>query len=218
MTTSLYTSTKVDAARTAKFLAQVVKNSQEYINSIANCTKPYLTNIVVSKISIICVIHGAAVGIAIDIASACDIRIAAQDVKLSIKEVDIGIAADLGTLQRFPRLVSNDSWTRELALTARFFGAKEALDRGFVSYICENKDKGVEKATDIAKIIADKSPVAVQGTKALLNYSRDHSVREGTSWDGKDADQRTGIYAIVECGLYAEFGCPSRPNLTDCRT
>src|SRR5271169_5603903 len=132
--------------------------------------------------SVICVIHGPALGIAIDISSACDIRIAAQDVKLSIKEVDIGIAADLGTLQRFPRLVANDSWTRELALTARFFGAKEALDKGFVSYVCESKDKGVEKAMEIAKVIAGKSPIAVQGTKALLDYSRDHSVKEGMSW------------------------------------
>jgi len=123
------------------------------------------------------------VGIAIDISSACDIRIATQDAKLSIKEVDIGIAADLGTLQRFPRLVANESWTRELALTARFFDAKEALDKGFVSYVCENKDKGVEKAMDIAKVIVGKSPVAVQGTKALLDYSREHSVKEGTvSW------------------------------------
>ena len=121
-------------------------------------------------------------GIAIDISSACDIRIATQDAKLSIKEVDIGIAADLGTLQRFPRLVANESWTRELALTARFFDAKEALDKGFVSYVCENKDKGLEKAMDIAKVIVGKSPVAVQGTKALLDYSREHSVKEGMSW------------------------------------
>jgi delta(3,5)-delta(2,4)-dienoyl-CoA isomerase len=181
-TTSWYTSTKGDPARTAKVFAQLVKNSQEYINSIASCTKPYIRYLC-HKINsrVICVLHGAAIGIAIDISSACDIRIAAQDVKLSIKEVDIGIAADLGTLQRFPRIVANDSWTRELALTARFFGAKEALDKGFVSYVCESKDKGVEKAMEIAKVIAGKSPVAVQGTKALLDYSRDHSVREGMS-------------------------------------
>jgi len=129
--------------------------------------------------SVICVMHGPSLGIAIDISSACDIRLASQDTKLSIKEVDIGLAADVGTLQRFPRLVGNDSWTRELALSGRFFTASEALEKGYVSYVLESKDKAVEKAMEIAKVIASKSPVAVQGTKHLLDYSRDHTVREG---------------------------------------
>jgi Delta3,5-Delta2,4-dienoyl-CoA isomerase len=130
--------------------------------------------------SVICGLHGAAVGIAIDISSACDIRLAAQDAKFSIKEVDIGIAADLGTLQRFPRVVANDSWARELALTGRLFSAKEALEKGYVSDVFDSKEKAISKAMEIAKFIAGKSPIAVQGTKALLDYSRDHSVREGT--------------------------------------
>jgi Delta3,5-Delta2,4-dienoyl-CoA isomerase len=55
------------------------------------------------------------------------------------------------------------------------------LENGYVSYIVENRDKAIEKALDIAKLVAEKSPVAVQGTKVLLDYSRDHSVREGIS-------------------------------------
>jgi Delta3,5-Delta2,4-dienoyl-CoA isomerase len=128
---------------------------------------------------VICVLHGASIGIAIDLSSACDIRLATQDAKMSIKEVDIGIAADVGTLQRFPRVVGNDSWTRELAFTGRFFSAQEALKYGFVSDVFETKEKAMEKAMEIAKVIAAKSPVAVQGTKTLLDYSRDHSIREG---------------------------------------
>lgn len=120
-------------------------------------------------------------GIAIDISSACDIRLAAQDTKLSIKEVDIGIAADLGTLQRFPRIVANDSWTREIAFTGRFFSAKEALERGFLSYVVESKESGVAKALEIAKVIASKSPIAVQGTKSQLDFSRDHTIKDGTT-------------------------------------
>jgi Delta3,5-Delta2,4-dienoyl-CoA isomerase len=127
---------------------------------------------------VICVLHGPSLGIAIDISSACDIRIAVQDTKLSIKEVDIGLAADLGSLQRFPRVVGNDSWTRELAFSGRFFSASEALERGFVSYVLDTKEAAVNKAMEIARLLASKSPVAVQGTKTLLNYSRDHSVRE----------------------------------------
>lgn len=134
------------------------------------------------RFSVICVLHGAGIGIAIDISSACDIRLATQDAKLSIKEVDIGIAADVGTLQRFPRVVGNDSWTRELAFTGRFFSANEALEKGFVSDVFESKEKAVGKAMEIAKIIAAKSPIAVQGTKTLLDYSRDHTIREGLFW------------------------------------
>jgi Delta3,5-Delta2,4-dienoyl-CoA isomerase len=125
------------------------------------------------------VLHGVGVGIAVDISSSCDIRIASQDAKLSIKEVDIGIAADVGTLQRFPRIVGNDAWTRELAFTGRFFSAKEALEKGFLSYVLESKEKAVGKAMEIAKVIASKSPIAVQGTKTILDYSRDHTIREG---------------------------------------
>jgi len=130
---------------------------------------------------VICVLHGASIGIAIDIASACDIRLAAQDTELSIKEVDVGLAADLGTLQRFPRIVGNDSWTRELAFTGRFFSAQEALEKGFVSYILNSKESGVAKALAVAKLIASKSPVAVQGTKNQLDFARDHTIREGTT-------------------------------------
>ena len=158
----------------------------------------------------ICVLHGISIGIAIDIASACDIRIASQSSEFSIKEVDIGIAADLGTLQRFPRIVANDSWTRELALTGRFFSADEALKHGFVSNVQESKDKALEKAISLAKVIAVKSPVAVQGTKALLEYSRDHSVREGLALCCCAHSCRAGVLEIVEFDIYASFGTIAR--------
>jgi len=128
---------------------------------------------------VICVLHGISLGIAIDISSACDIRLAAADARMSIKEVDVGLAADVGTLQRFPRVVGNESWTKELAYTGRFFSAQEALDRGFVSAVFKTKEEAVEKGYSIAKDIAGKSPIAVQGTKHLLDYSRDHTIREG---------------------------------------
>lgn len=96
--------------------------------------------------------------------------------------MDIGLAADLGTLQRFPRVVGNESWTRELAFSARYFSAGEALEKGFVSYVLETQDAAVNKGMEIAKTIASKSPIAVYGTKTLLDYSRDHSIREGLEY------------------------------------
>jgi Delta3,5-Delta2,4-dienoyl-CoA isomerase len=120
-------------------------------------------------------------GIAIDISSACDIRICERATTFSIKEVDIGLAADVGTLQRFPRVVGNDSWTRELAFTGRYFTAQEALERGYVSYVLPTQVEALSKAGEIASLVARKSPIAVYGTKTLLDYSRDHTVREGMS-------------------------------------
>lgn len=160
-----------------------VKNAQSCTDSIADCSKPYYSSRPKVDICfrVICVLHGAGVGIAVDISASCDIRLASQDARLSIKEVDIGIAADLGTLQRFPRIVGNDSWTKELAFTGRFFSANEALEKGFLSYVLETKEGAVGKAMEIAKLIASKSPIAVQGTKIVLGYSRDHTIREGIS-------------------------------------
>ncbi len=87
--------------------------------------------------------HGVCYGGAIDLLSTCDIRFTASDAVFSIKEVDVGLAADIGTLQRFPKVVGNESWARELALTARVFKPDEALRFGFVSRIVQGSRKEV---------------------------------------------------------------------------
>lgn len=107
-----------------------------------------------------------------------DIRICSKDTKFSVKEVDIGLAADIGTLSRLPKIVGSHSWIKEVCLSARFFNADEALAVGFVSRVLENKAKAIEAATELAVLIASKSPVAVQGTKDILNHSRDNSVAD----------------------------------------
>ena len=83
--------------------------------------------------------------------SACDIRYSSSDAWFTIKEVDVGLAADLGTLQRFPKIIGNDSMARELALTARKFDASEAKDIGFVSKVYENKEATLSAALQVAK-------------------------------------------------------------------
>jgi hypothetical protein len=69
-----------------------------------------------------------------------------------------------------------------LAFTGRYFSGQEALEKGFVSYVCQTKEAALKKALEIAGVIASKSPVAVYGTKALLDYSRDHTIREGLEY------------------------------------
>ncbi|XP_067412824.1 delta(3,5)-Delta(2,4)-dienoyl-CoA isomerase, mitochondrial isoform X3 [Emydura macquarii macquarii] len=95
------------------------------------------------------------------------------------KEVDIGLAADVGTLQRLPRIIGNQSLVNELAFTARKMMAPEAESSGLVSRVFQDKQAMLEGAFELAADIAGKSPVAVQGTKINILYSRDHSVPEG---------------------------------------
>jgi len=144
---------------------------QESFTSIEKCTKP-----------VIAAVHNACIGGGIDLITACDIRYCTSDAWFQVKEVDVGLAADVGTLQRLPKVVGNDSLVRELCYTARKMYAQEALQFGLVSRIFENKEDMVKSAIELATDISSKSPVAVQGTKVNLVYSRDHSVREGLEY------------------------------------
>lgn len=136
----------------------------------------------------ICVLHGHSLGLAIDLSLCADIRLCTSTTRFAVKEVDIGIAADIGTLSRLPKAVGSASWVKDVCLTARIFGAEEALHQGLVSSVWEGKEAAVDEGVRVAGLMASKSPVAVQGTKELLNYSRDHTVEEGLRytavWNG----------------------------------
>lgn len=157
-----------EPARKAVQLRRFIGQFQDCITAIERCEKP-----------VICTMHGFAYGLAIDICSAADIRLCTKDVKFAVKEVDIGLAADIGVLSRLPKIVGDYGWVKEVALTARVFGAEEAKSHGFVNAVYDSKQAALEGSLDLAGLIAQKSPVAVQGTKEILNYSRDHSVQDG---------------------------------------
>ncbi|PYI01537.1 ClpP/crotonase [Aspergillus sclerotiicarbonarius CBS 121057] len=158
----------LDAARRAAHHRRHIASFQDCISSIEKCEKP-----------VIVALHGIALGLAIDISVAADVRVCSSDVRFAVKEADIGLAADIGTLSRLPKVVGNFGWVKEVALTAREFGADEALRVGFVNRVFGTKEDAIRGALELAALIATKSPVAVQGTKELLNYSRDHTVQEG---------------------------------------
>ncbi|KAM0264451.1 hypothetical protein ACHAQJ_000642 [Trichoderma viride] len=153
-----------DAARKAKKMRAQIEEFQSSIGAMEKCEKP-----------VICAMHGISLGLAIDISCCADIRVCASNTRFAVKEVDIGLAADIGTLARLPKIVGSTSWVKEVCLTARDFSAQEALAVGFVSQVHEGKEKTVQVAIDLATSLAEKSPVAVQGTKELLNHARDHS-------------------------------------------
>jgi delta(3,5)-delta(2,4)-dienoyl-CoA isomerase len=157
-----------DAARTATGLRRHIFEFQDCITALERCEKP-----------IVAVLHGISYGLALDLSLACDIRLCAADTRFSVKEVDIGLAADIGTLSRLPKAVGNYSWVKDVCLSARIFGSGEAEKVGLVSGVYGDKAEVVSKGLKLASLIASKSPVAVQGTKEILNYSRDRSVEEG---------------------------------------
>ncbi|KAK4104118.1 ClpP/crotonase [Parathielavia hyrcaniae] len=162
-----------DGARKAARLRRHIAEFQECISAVERCEKP-----------VICVMHGIALGLAIDISCCADVRVCARDARFAVKEVDIGLAADIGTLARLPKAVGSQSWVKEVCLTARHFGADEALAVGFVSRVLESKAAALAAAVDMARLVASKSPVAVQGTKELLNHSRDHTVEDNLRYTG----------------------------------
>ncbi|CAG8456726.1 15642_t:CDS:10, partial [Acaulospora colombiana] len=129
-----------------------------------------------------------------------DLMVSNVLVCILLLEVDVGMAADVGTLQRLPRIVGNDSLARELCLTGRKCFAVEALNFGLVNKVLETKEEALTEAIKTAEIIASKSPVATLGTKHLLNYSRDHSIREGLEytavWNGAMLNSKDLVEAI----------------------
>ncbi|KAF9445643.1 Delta2-dienoyl-CoA-isomerase [Macrolepiota fuliginosa MF-IS2] len=184
-----------DPARTSLTLHTLIKTFQQNITSPERAPFP-----------VIAAVHGLAIGLAIDMIASCDIRYATSSASFAIKEVDVGLAADIGTLALLPKITGNLSLVRELAYTGRMFSAEEALNLGLVSKVVEgDKDEVLHAALDLAKVIATKSPVAVSGTKRLITHARDHSVMENLvytqSWNAHallTEDMKECVKAIKE--------------------
>ncbi|HEY0112452.1 MAG TPA: crotonase/enoyl-CoA hydratase family protein [Allosphingosinicella sp.] len=127
---------------------------------------------------VIAAIHGGCIGAGVDLATACDIRLASADAFFQVAEVDVAITADLGTLQRLTRLIP-EGIVRELAYTGRRMAAEEALRLGLVNRVEPDREAVIAAGLELARAIAAKSPLAVAGAKMSLNYSRGRTVEEG---------------------------------------
>ena len=135
-----------------------------------------------SRIPVIAAIQGACIGAGVDLITACDIRYASNDAFFCIQETNIGMAADVGTLQRLPYLIP-EGILRELAYTGRRFSADESLKYGLVNAVFDTPDAVIEQALAVAREIADKAPLAISGIKEVLNYNRDHTVEESLNYN-----------------------------------
>lgn len=129
------------------------------------------------RIPVIAAIQGGCIGGAVDMVTACCIRYATQDAFFCIQEINIGMVADVGTLQRLPKLIPL-AVVKELAYTGRRLKADKALAYGLVNEVFESPEAMLAAAIQCAKEIAAKPPVAIWGTKQVIHYARDHSVDE----------------------------------------
>ena len=134
-----------------------------------------------SRVPVIVAIQGACIGGGVDMISACDIRYATSDAFFCIQETNLGLVADVGTLQRLPKLIP-EGIVRDLALTGRKMMADEAERYGLISAIFDDHESMLDHVMDAAREIASKSPLAISGIKEIINYSRDHSVDESLNY------------------------------------
>lgn len=168
-------------------------HAQQGINALEKCRKP-----------VIAAVHGHCLGGGVDLLCACDIRIAALDAIFSIREVRVAFIADVGTLQRLPYIIGYGRF-QELALTGRDFGAEEALEMGFITRICKDPEQLLKEAKQLAEQIASSSPLAVQGTKDVILFSRDNGVYPGLEYVAQknaamipSEDMREAMTAFLE--------------------
>lgn len=144
-----------------------------------------------ARMPVIVAIQGGCIGGAVDFVSACDIRYATTDAFFCIQEINIGMTADVGTFPRLCKLIP-EGWVRELAYTGRRLPAAKALAVGLVNETFDTHDEVVAHALATAREIAEKSPLAVAGSKVMINYARDHTIADGLDYI---ATWQTGMYA-----------------------
>ena len=134
-----------------------------------------------ARMPVLAAIQGGCVGGAVDMVTAADMRYATEDAWFCIQEINIGMTADVGTLQRLPKIIP-EGVARELAYTGRRMPAQRALEVGLVNEVFSTHELMVEAVLEIAAEIATKSPLAIWGTKESINYTRDHSVADSLNF------------------------------------
>jgi enoyl-CoA hydratase len=157
------------AARARSARAEVLR-LQASVTSVAECPLP-----------VIAAVQGYCIGGGVDLIAACDIRLASADAVFSVREAKVAIVADLGSLQRLPHIIGKGH-VAELAYTGKDITAARAESIGLVNGISADADAVVADAADLAREIAANSPLAVQGTKAVLIASEGRSVAEGLDY------------------------------------
>ena len=143
-----------------------------------------------ARMPVLAAIQGGCIGGGVDMISACDIRYCTRDAFFCIQEINIGMTADVGTFPRLPHLIPQ-GMVRELAYTGRRLPAERALQIGLVNAVYETQEEMLSSVMDTAREIAARSPLAVWGSKEMINYARDHSIEDGLDYI---ATWQTGMF------------------------
>ena len=162
---------KLNRQRGAK-LYDTIKYMQQTFTCLEECRVPVLA-----------AIQGGAIGGGVDLITACDLRYMTEDGFLSIFEINIGMTADVGTFPRITKLLP-EGVVKELAYTGRRLSAQEAKSHGLVNEVFSDQQTMLKAVMDIAKLIASKAPLAVYGSKHIINYARDHSTADSLDYIG----------------------------------
>lgn len=158
-----------DDAMLATDSARARLSFQDSLRRLMDC----FTAIDEARFPVLCAIQGGCIGGALDLAAACDLRYASADAFFCVQEINIGMAADLGVLQRLPRLIP-PGVARELAYTGERLGAERALSLGLINALLPDADGLLAQVLGVARGIAAKSPLAIAGSKLAMNHARDH--------------------------------------------
>ena len=184
---------RLPEGRKQEELRRTILGLQSAFSAFETCRKP-----------VIAAIQGCCYGGGIDLATACDIRYSTADASFCVKEVDLAIVADIGTLQRLPRIVG-EGVARELAFTARVFDGAEARELGLVNGTYSSLEELEAGVAETARTIASKSPLAVRGIKRVMNHSRGRTVEEGldyvATWNASmllSTDAQEAMKAVLE--------------------
>lgn len=161
---------KGDPGRIGENIRRLVLQLQDTLSALEQVRVPVLS-----------AIQGGCIGGALDMICCTDARYCTADAFFTVKETELGMTADMGTLQRLPKLIP-EGMVRELAYTGRKFTAQEALQWGLVNRVFDDHSQLIEGVMAIATTIAGHSPLAVTGCKEMLNYSRDHSVEDSLKY------------------------------------
>ena len=144
-----------------------------------------------ARMPVLAAVQGGCIGGAVDMISACDVRYATADAFFCIQEINIGMTADVGTFPRLCGLIPQ-GWVRELAYTGRRLPAARARDIGLVNEVFDTQEAMLEQVMATAREIASKAPLAVTGSKVMINYARDHSLADGLDYI---ATWQSGMFA-----------------------
>jgi enoyl-CoA hydratase len=134
-----------------------------------------------ARVPVLAAIQGGCIGAGVDMTSACDMRYATEDAFFQIAEINIGMTADVGTFPRLCKLIP-EGWVRELAYTGRRLSAQQAKAIGLVNEVFATQDAMLAHVMDVAREIVEKSPLAVAGSKRMINHARDHSIADGLDY------------------------------------